>query len=358
MTQSLIKDGSYDTSQADIPNSVDPAVPSEWRFCADRRSTLHSNHTSHPSNLFYAPNPVHENAPSPNEADLGDLPAPDYSIDCETVDDLVELIQLILSYHAFYKYGAHLFGITGLKEVDQRVRAMMLKLQATVSHGKGARWCISKFHDILHMPMDMQSFGCSENIDTSKGEHGLQLWAKLPSRTTQTTHGANKFIEQLATRLYEQTLIDKAYSVVVPLSSSLPQRKRCVLEVPNFAIDTLRKSSFRINSAFKRHKFQNIELDAKLINWFCSKQNKVIKRQGVNVYSRLFLETFNNLTFRASPDYLGTGPWYDWVLVQFVDDHDNELHYAFKIMGFVNKDDGGSGPICFGQICTTQQRTK
>jgi hypothetical protein len=94
-------------------------VPSEWKFCHDQCSTLHSNLTTHLESSVYAPNPVHdENTPTPNNAGLKDLPVPDYSIDCETVEDLIKLIQLILSYHAFYKYGAYLNGITGLKEIN------------------------------------------------------------------------------------------------------------------------------------------------------------------------------------------------------------------------------------------------
>jgi hypothetical protein len=101
--------------------------------------------------------------------------------------------------------------------------------------------CISKFHNILHMALDMQLFGgSSENCDTSKDKHGLKIWAKLLSRTAQLSHGANKFIEQLASRLYEQQmLITKAHSVLVPAKLK-EKRPRNMLELPTFAI--LRKT--------------------------------------------------------------------------------------------------------------------
>jgi hypothetical protein len=150
-----------------------------------------------------------------------------------------------------------------------KVREMLSKLQSRVDRGEGTKgWAISKFHDTLHIAMDMQLFGASENIDTSKGEHSLKIWAKLPSRTTSTSHGANKFIEQLGTRLYEQTLLDKAYSVLVPISKKKP-KGRALLEVPTFAILTQSKRSFRIDGHKRKHKNQNIELNQKLLQWFC-----------------------------------------------------------------------------------------
>jgi hypothetical protein len=71
------------------------------------------------------------------------------------------------------------------------------------------------------------------------------------------------------------------------------------------------------------------------------------------IFAQIFLEDYDNLSFRATPDYLGTGPWYDWVLVSFINSNEQSLHYPFKILGFVEKDDK-SGPICFGQMCAMQ----
>jgi hypothetical protein len=37
----------------------------------------------------------------------------------------------------------------------------------------------------------------------------------------------------------------------------------------------------------------------------------------------------------------------------FIDSKEELLHYPFKILGFVDKDDH-SGPVCFGQMCAMQ----
>jgi hypothetical protein len=288
-----------------IPNSNDLDVAKERRRCVDRRDHLHSNPTDHPEDQFYASNPVHSNTKGVDQF-LEVLPPAKHSIDVELVDQLIELIQLLLSFHAFYKYGAALFGKTGIKDVDARIREMLAKLQSQVNRGEGTLgWCISKFHDILHMALDMLLFGASENCDTSKGEHGLKIWAKLPSRTTQLSHGAQLFITQLASQLYEQMLINKAFSVLVPMRKK-EKKTRNMLELPNFAIRRKTGVSYRVTGQLKKHRKQNIELDSRIVDWFGSTQNKTILCSVVVVYSQLFLEEYNRLTFRATPNYLGT----------------------------------------------------
>jgi hypothetical protein len=80
-----------------------------------------------------------------------------------------------------------------LEVIDTKVCNMLLKLQSLVDCGEGTLgWPSPNF-----MTIDMQLFGVSTNVDTSKGEDGLKIWAKLPSHTTQTTHGTNKSIEQV-----------------------------------------------------------------------------------------------------------------------------------------------------------------
>jgi hypothetical protein len=156
----------------------------------------------------------------------------------------------------------------------------------------------------------------------------------------------------LASRLYEQMLISKAHSVLVPKKTN-HNKPRKKLELPTFTIMRKTGESYRVNSSLKKHRTQNIELNSRIVDWFCGKHNKVIARSGVVVYSQLFLEDYDNLSFRATLDYLGTGPWYDWVLVSFVDSSEQWLHYPFKILGFVELDDH-SGPICFGHMCAMQ----
>jgi hypothetical protein len=351
-TRTLIKDYSMNTIQASIPNSEDTTTLEADRFCADRRPNLHSNTTDHSSDQFYEHSPFganNEECDSWGEEE--ELAKSEHSITCDSVDYLLEIVQLFLAFHSFYKYGCGLFGITGFDKIDERVRDMMNKLHKTVRRGEGTLgWCVSKFHDTLHMALDMQLFGSSDNSDTSKGEHGLKIWAKLPSKTAQVNHGANQFIAQISKRLYEQTLLDKACSILIP-SVDRPNKIRAPLEVPLFYIDRDARICFHCDRRFKKRKKQELALSLDIEDWIIGEQTQ-IKSNTVVIYSQLFLEEQDQL-FRATPNFRNTGSWYDWVLVNYVNSSQALVQYPFKILGFVSQDDG-LGPICFGQMCASQ----
>ena len=355
LTRSLIKQPSFVTDQVKIPNYDDVSLPMQWRHCADRRRELFSTKTDLPKNQFYVPSPLCDSSDEESMFDCGDdqeaAISPVHSINCDTVDDLLMMIQLFLAFHSFYKYGCGLFGITGFEEIDLKVQDMLRKLQSSVNRGEGTLgWCLSKFHDLLHMTVDMKLFGSSENPDTSKGEHGLKIWAKLPAKTALATHGADKFIEQLSLRLYEQNLLDKANSLLVP--SKIPTKDgRGPLEHPLFVVDRIKEESFQCNGKYKRRKDQNLVMDITVQHWLCSEQT-IIQKESVVVYSQLYLEE-HDLLFRSTPNHRNSGAWYDWVLVDYLDSSDEHIQYPFKILGFLDNDDG-SGPICYGCMCASQ----
>jgi hypothetical protein len=149
----------------------------------------------------------------------------------------------------------------------------------------------------------------------------------------------------LSLRLYEQNLLDKAHSLLVPKEIKQP-RKRKALEHPLFVLDTVAEESYRCDGNLRKHKIQNVELNNKVQEWLCNGQT-VIKKEKVVIYSQLFLDEYD-LLFRATPNHQGTGKWDDWVLVNFIDSSERSICYPFKNLGFIQKDDC-TGPICFGQ---------
>ena len=340
-----------------IPNCGDALVSDISKTCADRRPNLHSNRTTHSSDRFYVQSAIGSEDQEWDSWDDDDevLNKAEHSITCESVDDLLEIVQLFLAFHSFYKYGCSLYGISGFQKIDERVRDMMDKLQKSVDRGEGTLgWCVSKFHDTLHMALDMQLFGSSENSDTSKGEHGLKVWAKLPSKTAQVNHGANQFITQISKRLYEQTLLDKATSILVPRYEATV-KLRAPLEYAKFVIDRQDGSCFQCNGKLKKHKKQELVLRLDIQDWLVNKQTQ-ITRNTVVVYSQLYLKG-QDIMFRASPNFRKTGAWYDWVLVNFISSAEEVVQYPFKILGFVAKDNE-VGQLCFGQMCSTQNASE
>lgn len=107
-----------------------------------------------------------------------------YIKDTEKADTQLQvLLEMILSFHAAYKYGSS----AERTNFDQNVRFMMFKIKSQIHRGQETKnWSISKFHELLHMVTDSENFGSHANIDAGKGEHGLKKWAKLPSKTVRS----------------------------------------------------------------------------------------------------------------------------------------------------------------------------
>ena len=150
--------------------------------------------------------------------------------------------------------------------------------------------------------------------------------------------------------MYEQTLLDKASSILIP-SYDAATKTRAPLEVPLFYIDRQADICFHCDRLFKKRKKQELALSLDIEDWIIREQTQ-IKSPTLVIYSQLYLEEQDQL-FRATPNFRNTGSWYDWVLVNFLNTAQVLVQYPFKILGFVSQDDG-MGPICYGQMCATQ----
>jgi len=72
-------------------------------------------------------------------------------------------------------------------------------------HNHGNGWKLQKFHEILHLPIDIYMFGSSQNYDNSPTEHGLIETAKQPADHVQKS--TSLFFSQVTKCLLETTLI-------------------------------------------------------------------------------------------------------------------------------------------------------
>ncbi len=58
---------------------------------------------------------------------------------------------------------------------------MLSEIKKHIPHTKSNGWKLQKFHDMLHISINMQMFGCPQNWDASPGEHNLIDFAKHPA---------------------------------------------------------------------------------------------------------------------------------------------------------------------------------
>ena len=85
----------------------------------------------------------------------------------------------------------------------------MAMLKYYVPRKKGNRWKIQKFHDLLHLPEDMDHWGSAKNFDISALESALRYWAKLPTMTSQM-QGYSDFVCQVAYWIEESCILARA----------------------------------------------------------------------------------------------------------------------------------------------------
>ena len=129
----------------------------------------------------------------------------------DTAYGFVELLEMMLCFHAFYKRGAPYEWSdpdASQKNILIRIRTMMAMLVMRLPRTSGKGWELQKFHDLLHVAQDMGEFGSPQNVDAGPGESSLKQWAKYPAKTTQK-RGHAVFNRQLAARVHERSCFMK-----------------------------------------------------------------------------------------------------------------------------------------------------
>jgi hypothetical protein len=269
--------------------------------------------------LYYTEDPEPRRAQSTTEAQ--------FSIDC-TIDQLQSLLEMILSFHASYKY-AH---VGDRRNFETNVRLMMARIKQQINRGiETQNWSISKFHDLLHMVEDAKEFGSHSNIDAGKGEQGLKKWAKLPSKTVRT-RDANHYYHDVATRIYETRLIELASSTLMPrsaLTSQVTNAEASHPEVNDHETVTVTLS----NVLTRLEVIGPTHLQPELTAYLRSRPNLVFP---IEIYTeaKYVANGGQHTTIRGTPNYRNSGPWYDCVLVTYEDDDGTKKEYPFQVHGF------------------------
>ena len=88
--------------------------------------------------------------------------------------NFIHLIEIFLSFHAWYKSNmAFEWNINKEEEMRQSIIVMLNRLKKTFPREEGNGWKLQKFHELLHLPMDVTNFGSPKNFDTGIMENRL-----------------------------------------------------------------------------------------------------------------------------------------------------------------------------------------
>ena len=101
--------------------------------------------------------------------------------------DFIELAEALLCFHAWYRLDAvewfsKINSDDDRKEKSNHVRDSIRKMLAMVKcympRKSGLGWSIQKFHDLLHVAVDIERFGSPKNFDAGPLESSLHFWVK------------------------------------------------------------------------------------------------------------------------------------------------------------------------------------
>jgi hypothetical protein len=222
---------------------------------------------------------------------------------------------------------------------------------------KGNGWKLQKFHDLLHLALDMERFGPPSNFDAGPMESGLRYWAKLPADTSQM-RGYNTFAKQVAARTFEFQCFAKALrkhglcGVRDPNPEKEEGKKKADNNLGTPGGTRYRIYANRINpmsqggAIFKqtmpirKNTCRSAFNVSRVVENFLRFQPKEephdwlpVQREGPDKFWELHTEVSLKLpmdgenmehdiisTLRCHPNHLNEGPWYDWVIVQYKTD--------------------------------------
>ena len=273
-------------------------------------------------------------------------------------NDFTELAEALLSFHAWYKLGLirkQRDGKVDRSLIHASVSRMLAMVRFYTPRKKGNGWKIQKFHDLLHVALDIERFGPPSNFDAGPSESGLKTWAKLPAMTSQK-RGYNTFLWQVASRITEGQCITKALrehgvkaSVDTALDraiASLANREEMDSSVDRTPVlggstyriygrrtdDDTREHPFRPSEKVHRDKRAKSEFTIhpsieNFLRWQPLEDPSVLAATDATSsvpYWELKTEcsmvpedSSDRLLLRCHPNFQNEGPWYDWVLVNF-----------------------------------------
>ena len=249
-----------------------------------------------------------------------------------SLPDFIQLAEALLCFQAWYKLGDP-FPWADKAEAEEQInlsiRTMLDMLVTYLPRRTGNGWKIQKFHDLIHLSKDMAMFGSPQNFDAGPYESSLRFWAKRMSQTAQK-RGYKIFAKQVGDRIFEYHCMGKARRDMGIMGDEDglpgPKKLRVLLEGPIRFLES--KPVFEIvtdpatqvvsctwHAGDDKKRLGCVDVHPAIIRYFSDgpsdNADEHAPRYG---YTRLAI---GDLTYRAHPNYMNDGPWYDWSYVPF-----------------------------------------
>jgi len=266
---------------------------------------------------------------------------------CAILSDMptfLSYLELMLGYHSWCHYSAQL--PVAMQEDIPLIHfsrlSVMRYTDAVIYRGDDTVDSATCKHH-TQMRDQTEQFGDQMGLDTGVGERGLRDWAKGASQTA-VKNGIEIFTQSTAERVSEETLLRRAYQEAVrnvpkPLSSAPLDGRR---KAPHFRLDRdkLRSSDGRVLLALNRHGRSRLpdnesgSIQPSILSAIDEIETSLGHVQPiVDIWCEAKLP--GGTPIRCWPQYRkDKGSWYDWVMVKFEsdDDEDEATTYPGKVL--------------------------
>ena len=204
--------------------------------------------------------------------------------------------------------------------VQRAIKTLMSMCVNDIPLSKSKLWKFPKFHELFHIPKNMERFGASINYCAQRPESLLIPVAKKPGRRAQKRHNGSAYELQSAQRLSYSLMINAVYtrrwdtshpkvSTTNPVPCIDNQTNKCGTGNSTFATLTC---DYAIGYRLCWH----TQTKESLMHILDNVLQYVIHQFGSHVKLCTELK-YKTATYHCHPSYQSGGPIYDWMNVTF-----------------------------------------
>jgi hypothetical protein len=206
---------------------------------------------------------------------------------------------------------------------------------------EGNGWHIQKFHELLHVPIDVMNFGSPNNFDTGRFENRLIDIGKINSVFCQKWT-PKLYTRQLSQRIAEQQCFSKAKRClgISPTKhdtddddddnsiwSGVSSITNDVIDIPSQSPSycLFIQDDGSLAYQWLRQKKENVP------HPILAQLHQIMKdHQHYSLFGYTEVKILGKI-FRCHPNYRSRGPWYDWAIMRIAPNHSDTLRHEYNI---------------------------
>ena len=267
------------------------------------------------------------------------------------IKDWILLVETLLQWESYLTLAR--MEKKHVRRLKKKHRFLMFLLKKVGNRVKGMGFKIMKFHAILHLAYDILMFAVPMNVDTGSNESHHKT-TKVAAKLTQKD--IKSFEKQTSNRCDDFHVLDLAMEEIDgrPLweyyngfAHKKEVQKAVVKTTGGMKMlvsenETTKHPEYKITTRMKNQNSITVEVD--LLKFVLQIQKELAN--WIPLLPVCAEHSRGGQIFRSHPNFMGKGPWRDWVMIQW-----EEGELPAKIWGFVDLSalpEGTAAPLSVG----------